>query len=76
LAQFFILGHNVERTVIMSRFSDIATSTLSYHPKDLINAGIIDQQRMGYKVFYFMPRPVRTALQITTLPSLEAGLDN
>jgi DNA-binding transcriptional ArsR family regulator len=54
----------------------MATSTLSYHLKDLINAGIIDQRRIGYKVFYVMPRPVRTALQIMTLPSLEAGLGN
>jgi hypothetical protein len=76
LAQFFIQGHHVERTVIISRFSDMATSTLSYHLKDLINAGIIDQRRIGYKVFYVMPRPVRTALEIMTLPSLEAGLDN
>jgi hypothetical protein len=76
LTQFLIQGRNVERTFIISRFSDMATSTLSYHLKDLINTGVIKQERIGYKVFYVMPRPVRTALEIMTLPSLEAGLDN
>jgi hypothetical protein len=33
LTQFFIQGHNVERTVIISHFSEMATSTLSYHLK-------------------------------------------
>jgi predicted nucleic acid-binding Zn-ribbon protein len=32
----------------------MATSTLSYHLKDLINAGIISQKRVGYKIFYLM----------------------
>jgi hypothetical protein len=44
LTQFFIQGHNVERTLIISHFSEMATSTLSYHFKDLINDGIIKQE--------------------------------
>jgi type II secretory pathway predicted ATPase ExeA len=76
LAQFFMQGYNVERTLIISHFSEMATSTLSYHLKDLINSGIVKQERIGYKVFYVMSRPVRAALEIMTLPSLEAGLDN
>ena len=69
--RFFIQGRHIERTFVMSRFSDMATSTLSYHLKDLINAGIISQKRVGYKIFYLMPRPVRAALELMTLPSLE-----
>jgi DNA-binding transcriptional ArsR family regulator len=76
LTQFFIQGHNVERTFIISHFSEMATSTLSYHLKDLINSGIVKQERIGYKVFYIIARPVRTALEIMTLPALEAGFDN
>jgi type II secretory pathway predicted ATPase ExeA len=76
LAQFFIQGHNVERTLIISHFSDLATSTLSYHLKDLINSGIVEQERIGYKVFYVISRPVRTALEIMTLPSLEIDIHN
>jgi type II secretory pathway predicted ATPase ExeA len=76
LTQFFIQGHNVERTLIISHFSDLATSTLSYHLKDLINSGIVEQERIGYKVFYVISRPVRTALEIMTLPSLEADIHN
>jgi hypothetical protein len=76
LTQFFIQGHNVERTLIISHFSEMATSTLSYHLKDLINSGIVKQERIGYKVFYIIARPVRTALEIMMLPTLEAGLVN
>jgi hypothetical protein len=76
LTQFFIQGHNVERTLIISHFSDLATSTLSYHLKDLINSGIVKQERIGYKVFYVISRPVRSALEIMTLPSLEADIHN
>jgi type II secretory pathway predicted ATPase ExeA len=76
LIQFFVQGDNVERTLIISHFSEMATSTLSYHLKDLINSDIVKQERIGYKVFYVISRPVRTALEIMTLPSLEAGLDN
>ena len=76
LIQFFIEGHNVERTLIISHFSEMATSTLSYHLKDLINFGIVKQERIGYKVFYVISRPIRTALEIMTLPSLEADVHN
>ena len=74
ITQFFMQGHNVERTLIISHFSEMATSTLSYHLKDLINSGIVKQERIGYKVFYVIARPVRAALEIMTLPSLEAGI--
>jgi DNA-binding transcriptional ArsR family regulator len=73
LSQFFIRGGNVERTTVLSRFSDMATSTLSYHLKDLINSGIIKQERIGYKVYYVMSKPVRSALEMMNLPSLEAN---
>ena len=76
LTEFFIQGYNVERTLIISHFSEMATSTLSYHLKDLINFGIVKQERIGYKVFYVISRPVRTALEIMTLPSLEADIHN
>jgi type II secretory pathway predicted ATPase ExeA len=76
LMQFFIEGHNVERALIISHFSEMATSTLSYHLKDLINFGIVKQERIGYKVFYVISRPIRTALEIMTLPSSEADVHN
>jgi DNA-binding transcriptional ArsR family regulator len=76
LTQFFRQGHNVERTFIISRFSEMASSTLSYHLKDLTNSGILKQERIGYKVFYVISRPVRSALEIMTLPSLEADDHN
>jgi DNA-binding transcriptional ArsR family regulator len=76
LIQFFMQGHNVERTFIISHFSEMASSTLSYHLKDLINSGIVKQERIGYKVFYVISRPVRSALEIMTLPSLEADIHN
>jgi DNA-binding transcriptional ArsR family regulator len=71
LKQFFIQGGNVERKIIISKFSDMATSTLSYHLKDLINNGIIKQERIGYKVYYIVPKPVRSALELLILPPLE-----
>ena len=67
LTQFFIQGHNVERTFIISHFSEMATSTLSYHLKDLIDDGIIKQERIGYKVYYFIPKVLRSALQLLIL---------
>jgi hypothetical protein len=38
--QLFTQGRHIERTLVMSRFSDMATSALSSHLKDLINAGM------------------------------------
>ena len=75
LTQFFIQGHNVERTLIISRFSEMATSSLSYHLKDLINDGIIKQERIGYyKVYYFIPKVLRSALQLLILFPLKGRL--
>jgi DNA-binding transcriptional ArsR family regulator len=76
LAQFFIQGHNVERTLIISHFSEMTPSTLSYHLKDLINDGTIKQERIGYKVYYFIPKVLRSALQLLILFPLKVGDNN
>ena len=67
LIQFYITGNGVERKNIISKFSNMATSTLSYHFKDLINDGIIKQERIGFRVLYSIPKPVRSALQLLVL---------
>jgi hypothetical protein len=57
--QFFTQGRHIERTFVISRFSDMATSTLSYHLKDLINAGIIRVQDILSDAKAY-PRCIRT----------------
>jgi DNA-binding transcriptional ArsR family regulator len=64
LTQSYIREGSVERTIIISKFSHMAPSTLSYHLKDLINDGILKQERIGYKVYYFIPKILRSALQL------------
>ena len=59
--------NGVERKNIISKFSNMATSTLSYHFKDLITDGIIKQERIGFRVLYSIPKPVRSALQLLVL---------
>jgi DNA-binding transcriptional ArsR family regulator len=76
LTQFFIQGQNVERRFIISHFSEMASSTLSYHLKDLINDGIIKQERIGFKVYYFIPKILRSALQLLILFPLKVGDNN
>jgi hypothetical protein len=46
LTQYYVRGGGIERTIII-KFSDMAASTLSYHLKDLINDGILKQERIG-----------------------------
>jgi hypothetical protein len=67
LTQFYITGNGVERKNLIAKFSNMATSTLSYHFKDLINDGIIKQERIGFRVLYFIPKPIRSALQLLVL---------
>ena len=76
LTQYYLSGCAVERTIIISRFSEMATSTLSYHLKDLINDGIIKQERIGFKVYYFIPKPIRSALLLLMLSPANKGDDN
>jgi hypothetical protein len=67
LTQFYITGNGVERKNIIAKFSNMATSTLSYHFKDLINDGIVKQERIGFRVLYSIPKPIRSALQLLVL---------
>jgi len=67
LTQFYINGNGVERKHIIAKFSNMATSTLAYHFKDLINDGIIKQERIGFRVLYLISEPVRSALQLLIL---------
>jgi type II secretory pathway predicted ATPase ExeA len=76
LTQLYVRGGGVERTMVISSFSDMATSTLSYHLKDLINDGIIKQERIGYKIYYFIPKAIRSALQLLLLSPVNVGDDN
>jgi DNA-binding transcriptional ArsR family regulator len=75
LTQFYIRGGGgsggVERTIIMSKFSHMAPSTISYHFKDLIDDGILKQERIGNGVFYYIAKPVRSALQLLIMFSLD-----
>ena len=76
LTQYYLSGSAVERAMIISKFSDMATSTLSYHLKDLIHDGIIKQQRIGFKVYYSLPKSIRSALQLLILSPSNKGDDS
>jgi ATPase family associated with various cellular activities (AAA) len=67
LTQFYLTGNGVERKNVIAKFSNMATSTLSYHFKDLINDCIIKQERIGFRVLYSIPKPIRSALQLLVL---------
>jgi DNA-binding transcriptional ArsR family regulator len=73
LTQYYLSASAVERTIIISKFSEMATSTLSYHLKDLINGGIIKQERIGFKVYYSIPKSIRSALQLLILSPSNKG---
>ena len=45
----------------------MARSTLAYHFKDLINENVIQQDRIGLRVYYTIQKPVRCALELIDL---------
>jgi len=69
LRQYYIDGERVERKKIISKFSNMARSTLAYHFKDLINDNIIKQDRIGLRVYYTIQKPIRCALELIDLSS-------
>ena len=71
LRQYYIDGERVERKKIISQFSNMARSTLAYHFKDLINENIIKQDRIGLRVYYTIQKPIRCALELIDLGSVE-----
>jgi hypothetical protein len=76
LRQYYIDGERVERKKIISQFSNMARSTLAYHFKDLINENIIKQDRIGLLVYYTIPKPIRCALELIDLGSVEIEKKN
>ena len=67
LRQYYIDGERAERKKIISQFSHMARSTLAYHFKDLINENVIQQDRIGLRVYYTIQKPVRCALELIDL---------
>lgn len=45
----------------------MARSTLAYHFKDLINENVIQQDRIGLRVYYTLQKPIRCALELIDL---------
>jgi hypothetical protein len=76
LRQYYINGERVERKKIISQFSNMARSTLAYHFKDLINENIIKQDRIGLRVYYTIQKPIRCALELIDLGSVEIERKN
>ncbi|HZL24434.1 MAG TPA: helix-turn-helix domain-containing protein [Nitrososphaeraceae archaeon] len=67
LRQYYIDGERAERKKIISKFSNMARSTLAYHFKDLINENVIKQDRIGLRVYYTLQKPIRCALELIDL---------
>jgi hypothetical protein len=69
LTQFYINRNGVERKNIIAKFSNMATSTLAYHFKDLINDDIRKQECIGFRALYFISEQVRSALPVVNFVS-------
>ncbi len=54
----------------------MARSTLAYHFKDLINENIIKQDRIGLRVYYTIQKPIRCAVELIDLDSVEIERKN
>jgi DNA-binding transcriptional ArsR family regulator len=63
LREFYQFGE-IRRSRLLDIFSDLSRSTLAYHFKDLVKEGILIPDKLGFRILYRIPKPVRCALEM------------